>query len=43
MNNDETMQQPPDTGKLTNKHYGMPNDKQTEEIMQEAKNRNKTK
>ncbi|MFS0861209.1 hypothetical protein [Fredinandcohnia sp. 179-A 10B2 NHS] len=43
MNKHESMQQPLDTGKLTNKHYGMPNDKQTEEIMEEAKNRNKSK
>ncbi|WP_456277820.1 hypothetical protein [Bacillus sp. AK128] len=39
MDQKQNLQQPPDTGKLTNFHYGSEQDHKTEKIEQEAKRR----
>ncbi|MBM7661415.1 hypothetical protein JOC85_002218 [Bacillus mesophilus] len=41
MDEKQNLQQPPDTGKLTNYHYASEQDKRTDKIEQEAQKRQK--
>jgi hypothetical protein len=43
MDKNQSMQQPPDTGKLTNYHYGSEKDDRTPGMKQKVKNRQSSK